>query len=286
MWTPTRWNPIVVTVTITTTVISVVETSALPLPDPAPGQAESMLEFLHTPETMKLPIGHVLVDDPPPESIGTHMPRIRKTRATMRDSHDLASDPSGPSVPTAHAQWDWDAPLPVIPRSTDDTSDDACPVAVQILQRDYAGHGLPLTSLVIESSTFVLLAVFVVFFIRQRFVARRAQARIFGPGSTLNAPSLRSRNSILKQCPPSPVPPPSLTKIDEDPQSTSSHSSSHSQGSKLPPLPPVHVALSPQRGVPSSATPARSIFRSTSLTNLTASNPPRAENPNFLLLKH
>ncbi|OSD07659.1 hypothetical protein PYCCODRAFT_336840 [Trametes coccinea BRFM310] len=215
------------------------------------------------------------------------MSRMRKTRASMRDDLEQALKPSRAVVPAAYAHWDRDAPLPNMPRNIDDTSADACPVAVQMLQRDYAGHGLPLTSLVIESSTFVLLAVFVVFFIRQRFVARRAHARMFAPTSTLTAPSIKSRNSILKQCPPSPVPPPSLTKIDEDPSPSSinSHSSSHSQTPKLGLLPPVHLTLSSQRGAPS-PNPTRSIFRSPSLTNITPTAPTLAEKPSFLSLKH
>ena len=60
-----------------------------------------------------------------------------------------------------------------------DPSIETCRVALDMLERDYAGHGLPLTSLVIESSTLLLLVAFVVYFVIGRCKARRQQLRLF-----------------------------------------------------------------------------------------------------------
>ncbi|CDO73938.1 hypothetical protein BN946_scf185016.g95 [Trametes cinnabarina] len=286
MWTPSRWNPVVVIVTITTTVTSVLETSALSLPILASRQDDSTLEMSRTHEPVPLHDMAVVLNDPLPKNLNARMPRIRQRRAAMPDYFELGIASSGSPIPLpmpdTHVR---DAQMPVVPRSVIGAADDACPAALQMLQRDFAGHGLPLTSLVIEASTFVLLAIFVVYFIRQRIMARRAQTRLFAPSSSFApAASIKSRNSVLKHCSPSPAPTqPSLTKIDEDPSpsSASSHASSSSQLSLLP---PVHVALSPQRGT--SPAPSRSMFRSPSLSNLSAPTPGLVEKPSFLSLKN
>lgn len=52
-------------------------------------------------------------------------------------------------------------------------SADSCQIAAGLLREDFAGHGLPLTSLVIESSTLLLLAGLVLYFLRRSRLQRR-----------------------------------------------------------------------------------------------------------------
>ncbi|KAI0325570.1 hypothetical protein GY45DRAFT_218189 [Cubamyces sp. BRFM 1775] len=149
-----------------------------------------------------------------------------------------------------------------------------------MLERDYAGHGLPLTSLVIESSTLFLLAVFVVYFIVSRFKARREHLRLFTPSTTLFQPSTSSRDSIVKTTPLTPPPAP-LSKIDED-----NCSSSPTHSSRIQPLnlSPPQTPLYPQRGPPL-ASPSRAIFRSPSCTNVSTAKGGLEKKASFLSLK-
>ncbi|KAH9896537.1 hypothetical protein C8Q73DRAFT_685962 [Cubamyces lactineus] len=151
-------------------------------------------------------------------------------------------------------------PLGILAR---DAVDDGCRSALGMLERDYTGHGLPLTSLVIESSTLLLLVVFVVYFVVGRCRVRREHLRLFTPTPTLSQPSTASRDSIAKTITLTP-PPPLLSKIDEDSHSSGPTHPSHIQLS--PPSPP-QTPLSPQRGPPP-ASPSRAIFRSPSCTNV------------------
>ncbi len=61
------------------------------------------------------------------------------------------------------------------------TSTDSCQVAVGLLREDFAGHGLPLTSLVIESSTLLLLAGFVLYFLCRRPKVYLSAANVSNP---------------------------------------------------------------------------------------------------------
>ncbi|KAI0828559.1 hypothetical protein BC628DRAFT_77685 [Trametes gibbosa] len=140
-----------------------------------------------------------------------------------------------------------------------DASAASCQAAEALLRDDFAGHGLPLTSLVIESSTFLFLAGFVLYSILWRCKLRRRHNTYF----STHAPWSLSfhRDSVAKHTPSTPtqLSVHSLSKIDED------------SIPSIPSLPstPTHTlfsqtapTFSPLRGTPFS--PARSVARSAS----------------------
>ncbi|EIW56077.1 uncharacterized protein TRAVEDRAFT_50565 [Trametes versicolor FP-101664 SS1] len=161
--------------------------------------------------------------------------------------------------------------IPLLGRGDEDpsanlsnASTDSCQIAVGLLREDFAGHGLPLTSLVIESSTLLLLAGYVLYFLCRTKLRRRPMVYL----SAANTPvsfTFPHRESIFKHTPPTAAQPSiaSLSKIDED---------------SLPPTPTQSApgfyshlaALSPLRGPPSS--PARAVSRAASFCTRSGSS--------------
>ncbi|KAI0635419.1 hypothetical protein C8Q77DRAFT_1156710 [Trametes polyzona] len=135
----------------------------------------------------------------------------------------------------------------------------SCQVAADMLQGDFAGHGLPLTSLVIDISTLLLVTGFVLHF----FLWRRRLRRHTMFMRSLEAPSpliFQQRDSAIKHTPPTPAQQSSsvqsLSKIEEDDlPATPSQTASSYYISQAP-------ALAPLRAIPTS--PIRSISRSPS----------------------
>ncbi|KAH9855509.1 hypothetical protein C2E23DRAFT_587613 [Lenzites betulinus] len=198
-------------------------------------------------------------------------------------THASASAMSDPNTTPISLVPEDDLPIPalrnqplLLPRDDSSTPPDAlggsCQAAVGLLREDFAGHGLPLTSLVIESSSFLLLAGFVMY----SLLLRRRINRGYGVHlSTFTSPWSLSphRASTVKHTHPTPAQPSmhALSKIDEDFSLASTPT--HSLFSQA-------ASLSPLRGTP--INPARSIARSASTVS---TEPSLEKKSSFLSLK-
>ncbi|KAI0368492.1 hypothetical protein BV20DRAFT_455293 [Pilatotrama ljubarskyi] len=136
------------------------------------------------------------------------------------------------------------------------SSPTGCDATGDMMRRDLAGHGLPLTALVVELCTFLLLAGFVVYFFLWRYNFRRQLHQGYAASTKFRSSlSLSSHDASFKHTPPTPAQPsmPVLTKIPEDPfPSTPIQLSFHGQR-PLSPHPPPSSSLG---GTP--VNPARS----------------------------
>ncbi|KAI0666385.1 hypothetical protein C8Q78DRAFT_994808 [Trametes maxima] len=162
-------------------------------------------------------------------------------------------------------------------------NDATCQFALDLLREDYAGHGLPLTSLVIESSTFLLLAGFVFYCIwqlrrrvnRQRRLCTTTKGILPAYAFTADPPHKHTRPTRAQL---------SVPEVDEAPYSPSpTQSTLHTEFRPLSPKPPP---LSPMRGTPGS--PLRRAFHSTYITSnsLSSRDPDELQKkPSFLSLR-
>ncbi|KAI0644097.1 hypothetical protein C8Q79DRAFT_1120411 [Trametes meyenii] len=164
-------------------------------------------------------------------------------------------------------------------------NDATCQFALDLLRDDYAGHGLPLTSLVIESSTFLMLAGFVFYCIwhlrrrvsHQRRLCTTAKSVLPAYAFTNGPPHKHIRPTRARPSGPDP---------DEAPYPPSpTQSTLSTQFSPLSAKPPP---LSPMRGTPGS--PLRRAFHSLSFASNSnpISSPDPGElqkEPSFLLLR-
>ncbi|KAI0654988.1 hypothetical protein C8Q70DRAFT_936619 [Cubamyces menziesii] len=251
-----------------------VSTLSIPLPDPVYVGQEQDPHTLVPPSHRHEPLVESRVN--PYHSIADKAPSA--LHPVQIDAREMeAASRRSSTVPNSNMPF---VPPRILARnSAYDPSTETCRVALDMLERDYAGHGLPLTSLVIESSTLLLLVAFVVYFVIGRCKARRQQLRLFTSSPTLFQPSTASRDSIVKtSLIPTAHP---LSKIDED-----SHSSNatHSPCIQTSPSSPVPSPLCPQRGPPPPS-PSRVILRSPSCTNVSTPSNGLEKKASFLSLK-
>ncbi|KAI0780364.1 hypothetical protein BD413DRAFT_451 [Trametes elegans] len=145
-----------------------------------------------------------------------------------------------------------------------DPSLDTCQIAVDMLREDLAGHGLPLTILVIVSSSSVLLAGFVLYSFIWRWRIQRKRRVCFTPPKPRLSIAVESGDSIFKNSisrfgSSHPVFP-AFSRTPEDTLPCyAKRPPSEAQAPTLSPLLPPHIPLSPLRPrTPNS--PVRSIF--------------------------
>ncbi|KAI8973155.1 hypothetical protein BD414DRAFT_510237 [Trametes punicea] len=276
---PSQTAPIVIFFTITTT--TVVETLAVPHPDLDQWE-ERFDAMLRTPRTMTVGQGQGASHGQTPDM----SPREDQAPSVALNAPEVLSSFAG--LPSSYAPVGFarDAQSTSAAIDYNPGEQDSCRMTSAILQHDFAGHGLPLTSLVIESSTCLFLVIMFVYHVSRRVKARRKNVCLFGSSVPLVSTSANRRNSVLKYTFPSSAPSaqPSLSKIEEDHRlSIISYSaaSSHAPVQRQNASPPILMAPAAQRGRPSTS-PLRPVFRSLSLDNLPSAG--LVEMPSFLSL--